>query len=105
MQLPEISRPAVGQVDVGVGSNPHRNGRQLHQRGVRSLLTAEHHHRFARRMKLVETATQQLRRAEDPRDDQVTSFQDLSQLGVGCPRWVGQDIVRATPPSREQVCV
>ena len=82
VQLPEVSRPAVGQVDVGIGSNPHRNGRELHQRGVGCLLAAEHHHRFAGRTKPVETAAQQLRRAEYSRDDQVTSLQHLGQLGV-----------------------
>ena len=78
MQLSEIDRPAVRQVDVGIGRDPHRNRRHLHETGVGRLLTAQYHHRLARATQPIETATQQLRRAEDAGHDQVTCLERLS---------------------------
>ena len=82
VQLAEIARPAMGQVDVGIRGDPDRNSRQLHQRGVRGLLAAEHHHRLACPTEPIETAAQQLRRAEYPRHDQVTGLEHLAELSM-----------------------
>ena len=103
MQLAEVFRPAMGQVGVRLGCDPDRHGRQLHQRRVGRLLAAEHHHRLPGRPKPVESTTEHLGRAQDPRHDQVASLQHRRELGVRRPGRVCQDIVGATCPRGEQV--
>ena len=71
VQLAQVLRAALGQVDVGLRGDPDRHGGELHQRGVRGLLAAEHDHRLARAADPGEAGAQALRRAEDPGHDQV----------------------------------
>jgi hypothetical protein len=98
VQLSEVVRPAVGQIDVRIRGDTDGNRRQLHELGVWGLLAAEHHQRFFGRPEAFEAAAQQLRRSKYPGHDQVTGLERLPKLRVAGSGRVRQDIVCSAGP-------
>ena len=105
MQVPEVLRAALGQVAVGLGDDPRRDGGLLHQFGVGGLLTTEHDERRPGVADPAEPVAEVLRAPEDARDDDVSGVDGVPQLGVTGSRRVGHHVVGAARAGTEQVGV
>ena len=105
VQLGQVLRSALGQVDVRIGGHPDGHGGQFHQRGIRGLLAAQHHHRLSGPPDPVEPTAQALRRAEDPGHDQIGRGESVGHLGVRDLGRVDVEVVGAAGAGRQQIGV
>jgi hypothetical protein len=105
VQLGEVRGPAVRQVEVRLGADTAGHRRQLHERRVRLLLTAEHHHGQPAGQQPVEPFLPHPPPAEDAHDDQVDALDERGQVVDGQSRGVAEPVLSATRPGRQQVGV
>jgi len=80
-QLPQVGRPAMGEVFVRLRRYPGRSSGQRHQRGVRGLLAADDHHRPVLAAQRRQPAAPSILAAEQPHDHDVGAVQQRGQPG------------------------
>jgi hypothetical protein len=105
VQLGEVRRPTVREVEVGLGADTAGHRRQLHQRRVGLLLTAEHHDRQAASEQPVQPFLPHPAAAEDAHQDDVDAVDQRRQVVGREPRGVAEPVLGATRARRQQVGV
>ena len=111
VQLGEVLRPALGEVEVRLGGDADGDGRRLHELRVRALLAAEDDDRprLRRREQGVEARLPRLAPAEQAHDDEVDALEQGLEVLHRDPGGVrpapGTLLPRGAGPRRAQVGV
>ena len=106
VQLSEVRRAALREIEVRFGSGPDRNGRMAHEFGIGSLLATEDQHGHTGGEDGVEAVLPRAGRAEDSHHDEVGAVDHRRKIARDIqPRRVGEHILRSRGAGRQEVGV
>nr|WP_257910247.1 hypothetical protein [Janibacter limosus] len=105
VELREVGRAPFGEVAVGLRGSARRDGRELHERGVRLPGAAEDDERGGRGAQLVEALPQPLRAAEVTDHHDVGARDARGDLLSGQASGVGDDVSRRPAARAQQIGV